>query len=140
MNIEIVKAKVEDALAISIINAFTWKTRYTGIVSDSIINERMKNVYQNANKYKERIIEDGQYIVAKVDGVVVGFSRFDKSEKYDGLGELYALYLLECFNGYGIGKMLFEKTKEQLQNMGYDKFVCNCLTKNPTMEFYAHMG
>ena len=140
MNIEIVKAKVEDALAISIINAFTWKTRYTGIVSDSIINERMKNVYQNANKYKERIIEDGQYIVAKVDGVVVGFSLFDKSEKYDGLGELYALYLLECFNGYGIGKMLFEKTKEQLQNMGYDKFVCNCLTKNPTMEFYAHMG
>ena len=140
MNIEIVKAKVEDALAISIINAFTWKTRYTGIVSNSIINETMKNVYQNANKYKERIIEDGQYIVAKVDGVVVGFSRFDKSEKYDGLGELYALYLLECFNGYGIGKMLFEKTKEQLQNMGYDKFVCNCLTKNPTMEFYAHMG
>lgn len=140
MNIEIVKAKVEDALAISIVNAYTWKTRYTGIVSNSIINERMKNVYQNANKYKERIIEDGQYIVAKVDGVVVGFSRFDKSEKYDGLGELYALYLLECFNGYGIGKMLFEKTKEQLQNMGYDKFVCNCLTKNPTMDFYAHMG
>ena len=140
MKIEITKANVEDALAISIVNAFTWKTRYTGIISERIINERMKNVYENANKYKERIIEDGQYIVAKVDGVVVGFSRYGKSEKYENFGELYALYLLECFNGYGIGKMLFEKTKEQLKSMGYQKFVCNCLTKNPTMEFYAHMG
>lgn len=140
MNIEIIKANPEDALQISIVNAFTWKTRYTGIVSDTIINERMKNVYDNASKYKERIENDGQYIVAKVDGVVVGFSRYDKSEKYEGLGELYALYLLECFNGYGIGKMLFERTKEELKSMGYEKFVCNCLTKNPTMDFYAHMG
>ena len=45
MNIEITKANVEDALAISIVNALTWKTRYTGIVSERIINERMKNVY-----------------------------------------------------------------------------------------------
>ena len=29
MNIEILKAKQEDALAISIVNAYTWKTRYT---------------------------------------------------------------------------------------------------------------
>lgn len=140
MNIEILKAKQEDALAISIVNAYTWKTRYTGIVSDKIINERMKNVYINAQKYKDRITEDGQYIVAKVDGVVVGFSRYDKSEKYEGLGELYALYLLESFNGYGIGKTLFERTKEELKALGYDTFVCNCLTKNPTMDFYSHMG
>lgn len=140
MNIEITKAKVEDALAISIVNAYTWKTRYTGIVSDDTINERMKNVYPNAEKYKDRIIEDGQYIVAKVDGVVVGFSRYGKSENYENMGELYALYLLESFNGYGIGKKIFERTKEELKLMGFDSFVCNCLTKNPTMDFYKHMG
>ena len=69
----------------------------------------MKNVYINAQKYKDRITEDGQYIVAS-------------------------------FNGYGIGKMLFERTKEELKALGYDTFVCNCLTKNPTMDFYSHMG
>ena len=36
MNIEITKANVEDALAISIVNAFTWKTRYTGIARQRI--------------------------------------------------------------------------------------------------------
>ena len=140
MKIERTKASVDDALAISIVNAYTWKTRYASIVSEKIINERMKTVYQNAQKYKERIIEDGQYIVAKVDGVVVGFARYDKSEKYENIGELYALYLLESFNGYGIGRMLFEKVKEELKKLGYNTFVCNCLTKNPTMDFYAHMG
>ena len=53
MKIEITKASVDDALAISIVNAYTWKTRYASIVSEKIINERMKNVYQNAQKYKE---------------------------------------------------------------------------------------
>ena len=90
MKIEITKASVDDALAISIVNAYTWKTRYASIVSEKIINERMKNVYQNAQKYKERIIEDEHYIVSKVDGVVVGFARYDKSEKYENIGELYA--------------------------------------------------
>jgi|GEM_PF-5525778 len=44
MNIEILKAKQEDALAISIVNAYTWKTRYASIVSEKIINEGGKQI------------------------------------------------------------------------------------------------
>ena len=40
----------------------------------------------------------------------------------------------------GYGKILFNKAKEELINMGYNNMIIGCLKDNPSNEFYKHMG
>lgn len=140
--IEIVKAQKEDALGIAIVNVYTWKTQYRGLMSEKIIDNRIRNIEQTEEKIKSRILDDGNYLVAKKDNTVVGFCRYGKciNEGYEEYGEINALYLLEGFKGQGIGRELFESAKIELKNMGYNKFRINCLKNNPTLGFYLHMG
>lgn len=135
-------AKPEDALQIAIVNVYTWKTQYSGLIPEEVIDNRVVNVEQMAMKNKQRIIEDDNYIVAEVDGTVVGFTRFAKSiyKDYENAGEIYALYLLKGFNGKGIGKKLFEAAKNELKKYGYNKMIIKCLKGNPTLDFYKYMG
>lgn len=138
--IEIYKAKPEDALGIAIVNVYTWKTQYSGLIDEETIDLRIKNIEQREISVKNRIAEDGQYFVAKKDNTVIGFCRYCKSEKYPGYGEISALYILEGFKGKGIGRSLFEAAKNELVNMGYKQMIVGCLKGNPSLEFYKHMG
>lgn len=63
--INIVKAQREDALQIAIVNVYTWKTQYQGLVPDEVIDFRIENIEHSANNIESRINEDGQYFVAK---------------------------------------------------------------------------
>ena len=140
--IEILKAQKEDSLQIAIVNVYTWKTQYSGLISEKILNSRIKNIRQTEEKIKSRIISDGNYLVAKKDNTVIGFCRYSKCENsgYEEYGEVNALYLLEGFKGQGIGRKLLEEAINNLKNMGYEKMRINCLKGNPSLDFYVHMG
>lgn len=137
--INIVKAQREDALQIAIVNVYTWKTQYQGLVPDEVIDFRIENIEHSANNIESRINEDGQYFVAKKDNTVIGFCRYGKSD-YGDYGEIHALYVLKGFNKKGIGRKLFEAAKEEINKMGFKHFRINCLKGNPTLDFYIHMG
>lgn len=140
--VNIRKGRVEDALQIAIVNVYTWKTQYSGLMPEDVIDNRVANVEQMAMKNKQRIIDDDNYIVAEVDGTIVGFTRFARStyKDYENAGEIYALYLLKGFNGKGIGRKLFEVAKDELKKAGYNKMIIKCLKGNPTLDFYKYMG
>ena len=72
--------KKEDSLQIAIVNVYTWKTQYSGLISENILNSRIKNIRQTEEKIKSRIISDGNYLVAKKDNTVIGFCRYSKYE------------------------------------------------------------
>lgn len=135
-------AKPEDALQIAIVNVYTWKTQYSGLMTEEVIDDRVASVEQMAAKNRERIIDDANYIVAEVDGTIVGFTRFAKStyKDYEDAGEIYALYLLKGFNGKGLGRKLFEAARDELKKSGYNKMIIKCLKGNPTLDFYKYMG
>ena len=139
---KIEKARECDSLQIALVNVYTWKTQYTGLIPDELIDTRIRNVEFSEGKIKERIKEDGNYIVVKKDNTVVGFVRYGKCDMkdYENYGEIKALYLLEGFQGNGLGRELFEIARENLKNMGYTKMRINCLKGNPTLDFYIHMG
>lgn len=140
--VNIRKANPEDALAISIVNVYTWKTQYSGLIPEEVIDDRVASVEQMAQKNKNRIIEDRNYIVAEIDGTVVGFTRYAKStyKDYENAGEIYALYLLKGFNGKGLGRKLFEAARDELKKSGYNQMIIKCLKGNPTLDFYKYMG
>lgn len=136
------KARKEDSLSIAIVNAYTWKTQYTGLMPDSIIDDRIKNIEQLARKIESRIDKENECIVAQLNNTIIGFCRYGKSrnDKYKDSGEIYALYLLEGFKGKGIGRKLFEFAKQSLKSSNYNSMIINCLKGNSTLEFYKHMG
>lgn len=41
----------------------------------------------------------------------------------------YLLYILSKYKGFSFGKMLVNKSKEELKKMGYNKILIGCLDK-----------
>lgn len=136
------EANPEDALAIAIVNVYTWKTQYTGLISDEIINNRVNQIEQVANRIRNHMNGDSKCMVVEQDSTVVGFVRYgaSRNEEYNDCGEIYALYILDGFQGKGLGRKLFDIAKNDLKERGYNNIIINCLKGNNSLEFYKHMG
>ncbi|MBQ8599137.1 MAG: GNAT family N-acetyltransferase, partial [Oscillospiraceae bacterium] len=110
MEFTIRKAVPADALAISIVSAYTWKTAYSGLLPDEMLDSRIAKLPQSAERMRQNIVDQDNFIVAVVDNVIVGFCTFNspnRDPQYADSGEIGALYCLKGYNGYGIGKALF---------------------------------
>lgn len=140
--IDIRKAVPEDALGIAIVNSYTWKTAYTGLVPDALIDQRIAELIPRAGKILEGIERGGHYLVAVDGDTVVGFCMFGAfgEPEYPGAGEVYALYILTGFQGTGIGKRLFMEACETMKAEGYASVIVNCLDGNAAFGFYRRMG
>ena len=140
--ISIRKAIPEDGLGIALVNVYTWKTTYAGLIPESFINSRIENVMKIAERNRSEIAENNNYIVATVDNTIVGFACFGKviEEEFTYEGTIHALYVLSGFQGKGVGKMIFNACIEELKNLGCNSLIVNCLKGNKSLEFYKHMG
>ena len=136
------KATVDDALSIAIVNVYTWRTQYTGLMAEELIQYRIKNLEETYKNVKNKIETGIEYYVVEDKNTVIGFCSFgrSKNERYKNSGELYALYILEGYKSKGIGKALFNIAKKELQQYKYDTMIVNCLKGNPSLGFYIHMG
>ena len=139
---QIRKALPIDALGITIVNVYTWKTQYTGLLPDELIDLRIREIKKNSDSIKERIENGTNYYVALEEDTIVGFCSFGKSreEEYKDYGEIYAIYNLEGFKKNGIGRSFFDIAIKYFKEQGFDKFIVKCLVNNPSEEFYKHMG
>ena len=139
---QIRKALPIDALGITIVNVYTWKTQYTGLLPDELIDLRIREIKKNSDSIKERIENGTNYYVALEEDTIVGFCSFGKSreEEYKDYGEIYAIYNLEGFKGNGIGRSFFDIAIKYFKEQGFEKFIVKCLVNNPSEEFYKHMG
>jgi ribosomal protein S18 acetylase RimI-like enzyme len=136
------KATPKDALGISIVNTYTWKTTYFGLMPDILIDSRIDALKSRAEKCKSDIEQNDNFIVAVVDDTVIGFCLYgpSRNEDYKASGEIYALYVLKGYQGENIGKRLFIAGKNELIDRGYSSIIINCLKENPSLGFYEHMG
>lgn len=119
-----------------------WKTAYRGIIDDEYLDSM--SMEEKINKRKKDY-QDGPFIVAEVDGEIVGFCRYfdtvlsKDGEDYDS--ELMALYVKPNLKQHGIGKRLFEFAKDDLRNQDRYKMILWCLKDNyPSRKFYEKMG
>ena len=102
-------------------------------VLNIIINTKFKIRFDKNNNNQ---------LVLEVDGKVVGFANFGKSddEEYENCGEIFALYIIGEYKGKGYGRKLVNEAIKELKKLGYNKMIIACLKGNPTNEFYKHMG
>ncbi|CAM2731549.1 GNAT family N-acetyltransferase [Salinicoccus roseus] len=131
------KAVLKDAPGIAKVHVDSWRTTYKEIIPGSYLNDLS---YEERTGMWNRVLKEerGNVIVAEgEDGGIAGFaSRNGKDDSCD----LTAIYLLEEFQGRGIGKMMFEKLFKHFKEVGYGKIYVEVLEDNKTRRFYEYYG
>lgn len=136
------KAVPEDALGITIVNVYTWKTTYPGLIPDKVIDSRIAELIERAEKCRIDIEQNDNFFVAAIGHTIIGFCCYgiSRNKIYNTSGEIYALYALKGCQRLGVGKELFSAGTNALKDRGYTSMIINCLYGNPSLEFYQHMG
>ena len=142
--LEIKLIEKEDAYEYARVSSKCWLESYPGIIDQEFLD--LINTEEELQKQKERILEhfddkSFRYIL-KDNNKSAGIFRIreTKYDKYKDAIELGALYLLDEFKGKGYGKEIWNFVINKAKSLGYNKLVIGCLEKNPTNEFYKHMG
>ena len=137
MNYKIRKKERRDCSAVAHVVTIAWNETYRGIVPDNFLNNLYNNEEERAqnsyNKFDEK--ENHQYILE-------GFINVGSSNEndYENCGEIYAIYIINGYKGYGFGKKLIAAGINELKEMKFDKMIIGCLEGNPSNEFYKHIG
>ena len=120
-----------------------WQQTYPGIINqnflDNLSNTEEQRIELNNNTYDE---STKNTLVIEQDSKLIGFVRFGttKDENYPQIGEIFALYLLSDYKGKGYGKQLVQSAVKELIKQGHKNMVIGCISKNPSNEFYKHIG
>lgn len=144
------EALYEDIKGIIDVNIATWLTAYKGIIKDETLQKRIERreiqIKNDEESYPDKIVNGERAIrlVAVVEEKVIGFISFGKcreESEYDlsKAGEIYAFYVLDEYQGTGVGKKLLNSAFERLKNK-YSQILIWCLEDNPTVEYYKYMG
>jgi GNAT superfamily N-acetyltransferase len=142
--IKIRPGKERDVPEISRVFANSWRTTYEGLVPEAFLKglteEAAAKLFNESlasttHSYFLHVAEDtGGRIVGFVDG------GKERSHPESGMGELYAIYLLQEFQGQGTGRRLFEAATESLTRSGITSMIVWVLEQSPYRKFYESVG
>ena len=141
MDFSIVKATKDMCPELARVKFETWKTTYGYIYDES----KFANFDFNLQAQKfENVINSKDYelFVAIHNNKIIGYMCIGKSPyRPNGKPEIYLLYVLKEFQGFGVGRAFFNLGKETLKNKGETDFFIFCNKYNkPAQKFYEKMG
>ncbi|SES97849.1 L-amino acid N-acyltransferase YncA [Salinibacillus kushneri] len=139
------KAVLSDASFIAKVHVDSWRSTYRNLVREEDLAQEAS--YEHRKVFWETILKKHfhnqiLYVAENDDNQVVGFvsGGEERSKKFDYDGEIYAIYLLEEYQGLGIGKTLLNAFMEEAQRLGYQSILVWVLTLNPSSHFYQYLG
>ena len=140
MKIVYSSANKNDAYRVAYVVAHSWKETYAGLVPDEYLDYRINDIDNRVESTGEFIENySGKYMVVKVDDLVVGMCAFRVDDNRDS-GHLDAMYLLNEYHGYGIGKELFKSAIDWFVDKGLNTMTLECMCGNDTINFYKKYG
>jgi GNAT superfamily N-acetyltransferase len=120
----------------------TWRSIYASLIPDRVLI-RM-NPQRQARFWDSQIARGANrsVLVAECDGEVVGFVGVGRNRgtPIDFDGEVQTLYVLDDYQGQGIGWRLLEAGFRALLERGMNSVVVWVLAGNPSRFFYEAMG
>lgn len=136
------RATISDAEGIAKVHVDSWRTTYKNIIPDSFLAKL--SYEQRTELWKRNISQQGNYVFVAESptGEIVGFADCGKRKENltPNSGDLTSIYLLEEYQGQGIGKKLMKQLFLQFQELGYDKVFVEVLEDNKTRYFYEAFG
>ncbi len=97
---------VGDLDAVQKVAHITWAETYRCIIHEDEVTSFVERAYSEGSL--RRRMETGVFLVAVLDGEVVGFADFDPEAGKSGEVELAAIYVLPEMQGCGVGTRLLE--------------------------------
>jgi ribosomal protein S18 acetylase RimI-like enzyme len=137
------RAALEDADAIAHVHCESWRTTYTGLIPQHVI-ESWADIGKRIDGWRAIVRERPETLwLAELNGNVVGFADGGKArEPNDGCdGQLFGIYLLASAQRRGIGRQLVAKVFADLQAKNYASARVEVLKGNaPAIAFYQLLG
>ena len=135
-------AQIADDAGIAQVHVASWRTTYTGIIDEHYLNEL--SVAQRTREREIRLAYPPPGVVtyvAEVDEKIVGFAPGgrERTENPTYTGELFALYLLQAYQGMGIGRQLVQAIVRELLAQGLESLLIRVLVANPACGFYERL-
>ncbi len=131
---------MRDAEAIAHVHVASWRTTYSGIVSEEYLETL--NEAERVLSWREWLTLDAPVFVAELEGKVVGFIGGGPIREplsgYDA--ELYAIYLLQHSQKRGIGTALLQALAGSLHAGGFRSMAAWVLAGNASTSFYQKSG
>ncbi|TPV46824.1 GNAT family N-acetyltransferase [Bacillus dicomae] len=140
MDIHIRRAIKGDITGIAKVHVDSWKTTYKGIFPDEILEnityeqreKQWKNIFQQEDNHQFR------FVAETLDGTIIGFidGGVERSGAYNCDGELYAIYILQTYQGMKIGQKLFQALLSECRINDMQSLLVWVVTNNPSKKFY----
>lgn len=138
--IEIRKAEVIDAPGISKVHVETWRSAYSHFVPKDYLDALS---IEKKQEHWEKVISLGQdTIVAEEGGQIIGFISGgpSQSSEFSNCYEIYTLYILDKYQGQGIGKSLMDAIIVPAKANNFTLAIAWALSEARSCEFYAKLG
>jgi ribosomal protein S18 acetylase RimI-like enzyme len=136
------KAKLSDAQGIAKVHVDCWRTTYKNIIPNEFLDNLSYD--QRTDIWIKNISNEQNYVfVAENDeGHIIGFADGGKREtnKIDQSGDLTSIYILQEYQGMGIGKKLVQQLFSKLDELGYKTIFVEVLEDNKSRFFYESLG
>lgn len=136
------EANIGDVGAIARVHVNAWRTTYRGIIPENYLANLS---YERREKNWVQILKNGDvflYVAIDESGEIIGFACGGKERTGNAIyqGELMAIYILEAYQGQGIGRRLTLAIVERLAMIEIHSMLVWVLTANPACKFYQAMG
>ncbi len=133
-------AGLADAVALAEVFRLTWRSTYAAMLPHSHIENKIKR--RGVAWWRSIIRSCDTLSVIKFDGRVVGYATCGRSRNSTRhKGEIYELYILPQYQGVGLGELLFEACRHNLDEQCLRGLIVWCLADNvQAIEFYERRG
>lgn len=138
-------ATPDDAEAIESVRIATWKACYRGIVPDAYLDSlsvKSSRVVQLRKGIDRANAGASLVAVAGARVVGMGFAGPPEDDQLpEGTGEVFAVYVLQDWQGRGVGRALLERLTSGLHALGYRSAILWTLRdRRATRRFYEANG
>ncbi|HXV31306.1 MAG TPA: GNAT family N-acetyltransferase [Sinorhizobium sp.] len=141
--IEIRPAEPDDVMMMASVLVETWRSTFRGIIADAYLDAM--TVEDQAIRQARRLRLPEVFHTVAVDMAeerVIGLASYGRARgmppAFDR--ELYTLYLLDAFQGVGIGSALVRAVAGHCRDMGASSLFAWVLSGNPNRTFYERLG
>lgn len=110
-----------DIPGIQLTAAESWRAAYAGIYTPDFIEAFVGRAYSSESLRRVIHSTHSVFVVAREEGVVVGFSHAGVAPRNP---ELYRIYLRPAYWGTGIGERLLAQTEAWLREEGHTGYGC----------------
>ncbi|MEK4425348.1 GNAT family N-acetyltransferase [Solibacillus sp. FSL K6-1523] len=136
------KATMQDAQGIAKVHVDSWRTTYKGILPSSFL-DNLSYVKREELWRNNIAVEKNVVLVAENEkGEIVGFADGATRETnlVPNASDLTTIYLLEQYQGRGIGKKLLKEMMLSFKERQFQTIYVDVLADNKTRYYYEYYG